>query len=108
MSVTTEEKKTDWLNRMHDACEEILACAYHAERLAAAFDMTGNTAMGGELNEFATRLTKSHDTVNHGIGEKISEQMHDSEQATYNMVAVVLATTMKKLPVTPRMKGASL
>jgi hypothetical protein len=43
-----DTKGMAWPDRMHNACEGIRNCTFHMEHLAAAFNTTGNTAMGAE------------------------------------------------------------
>lgn len=91
-----ETKGVEWLDKMHDARNSIGQCAFHLEALADAFFTTGNTVMGTRLAVVAEDLHKNSDIIHQGIGEKISEQLRDSQQATGNMLAIALnMATMK-------------
>lgn len=96
MKEKVENEKLDWLNRMHTACEAIRNCTSYMEHLSWGFRITGNHMIGDEIDELIKQINQSQETIYHGIGEKVSEQLHDSEQATYNMFGAVLNGLLTK------------
>lgn len=89
-------KETEWLDKMHDARNAISDCAFYLNGLAHAFRVTGDVVRAKRLDRVATILHTNAEIIHRGIGEKIHEQVCASEQATANMIAVVLASALKR------------
>ena len=52
--------------------------------------------MGEKLDAIARHIERNQEVVFRGIGEKVSEQLHDSQQATANMLGVALNMALVK------------
>lgn len=89
----TKEKlnqTTEWLTTIHAACHFIDAEAYELERLAAAFDLTGNEEMAKELGRVAQSLKEQAKRIPAAIGEHLSSEIKKSNQALADTLEAII------------------
>jgi hypothetical protein len=61
------------------------------DRLAVAFDLVGNSSVADRLAVIAADIERQADRLSRAYGRDLTERLHDSKQATMNMVSGVLA-----------------
>lgn len=90
---------SQYLNDIHEGCEQVIVVADDLHDLSIAFARTGNEATARKLLLFARELKEAEEEIRQAVSRNVTERLEDSEQATTNMVKAALAASL--IPPSP-------
>lgn len=86
---------TEWLDNVHDRCDEIRGGAYFLKDIAKSFRNVGNPKVANELDIVAGKALSSTTMISRSIGQMLSDQVNASNKEIGNMLKAILDKEVK-------------